>query len=341
LAVVVLAMTATFAGCKKDANDRPETVPEGWIPIRTAADLNAVRDSLSGNYILMNDISLADYSAGEGWQPIGDYITFFTGKFNGNGHKITNLIIDRPKPDEGYAGLFGFIYGGSVSNLGVDIGTGGIIGGSPAGGIAGYVYDSSTITNCYSTGSISSSSSSSSGGIAGDVYSGTITNCYSTGSISSFSSGGIAGSVGGSSTITGCYSTGSISSSSSPYDDYYYSGGIAGYVDSGAITGCAAINSSVASTGSTGSVHYAGRVAGYVLGGITVSNNFALSTMTVTGSGGNNGTTKTLTELRTQSTYSDPVNGDGLGGLGWKFGNDDANPWKMPAGGGYPILYWQ
>jgi hypothetical protein len=46
--------------------------------------------------------------------------------------------------------------------------------------------------------------------------------------------------------------------------------------------------------------------------------------------------------LNTQSTYSNTVNGDGLGGLGWKFGGNDANPWKMPAGGsGYPILYWQ
>ena len=53
------------------------------------------------------------------------------------------------------------------------------------------------------------------------------------------------------------------------------------------------------------------------------------------------GTGKTNTQLKTQTTYSNAVNGDGLGGLGWKFGINDDNPWKMPVGDGYPILYWQ
>jgi hypothetical protein len=78
--------------------------------------------------------------------------------------------------------------------------------------------------------------------------------------------------------------------------------------------------------------------------GITISNNFALNTMTVTGSTGNNaGTSKTITNLKTQSTYSNPVNGDGNGGLGWKFGNNDANPWKIVSNknNGLPYLYWE
>jgi len=29
-------------------------------------------------------------------------------------------------------------------------------------------------------------------------------------------------------------------------------------------------------------------------------------------------------------------------GLGWKFGNDDENPWKMGVGGyPLPVFYWQ
>ena len=74
-----------------------------------------------------------------------------------------------------------------------------------------------------------------------------------------------------------------------------------------------------------------------------VSNNFALGTMAVSGDtgDGHNGVSKTDAEFRTQTTYEGAIVGDGDGGLGWKFGNDDDNPWKMPIGGGYPILYWQ
>jgi hypothetical protein len=58
------------------------------------------------------------------------------------------------------------------------------------------------------------------------------------------------------------------------------------------------------------------------------------------GSYGDAGTDKTDTELKTQTTYS---NATASGGLGWLFGNDDLNPWKIEAGknNGYPYLYWQ
>jgi len=53
---------------------------------------------------------------------------------------------------------------------------------------------------------------------------------------------------------------------------------------------------------------------------------------------------KSDVQLRSKSTYSDPVGINGQGGLGWKFdGNNDTAPWKMPTSGSYPypILYWQ
>ncbi|MDR1911471.1 MAG: hypothetical protein LBQ52_03880 [Helicobacteraceae bacterium] len=47
------------------------------------------------------------------------------------------------------------------------------------------------------------------------------------------------------------------------------------------------------------------------------------------------GTNKSDSELITRSTYED--------GLGWRFGDDDANPWKINSdkNNGYPYLYWQ
>ena|GEM_PF-993969 len=297
------------------------------VAIRTAEDLYAVRNNLSLSYSLANDISLSGYA---NWVPIGTNSEPFTGIFKGNGHKITGLSINS---SASYIGLFGYINRGSVINLGVEIDViNGDNGSYNTGGIAGVV-DGGTITNCYIAGGIWATSES--GGIAGNVYGGgTITNCYSNASISSTGyAGGIAGAVADG-TITNCYSTGYISS--------YCSGGIAGSLSGGTITNCAAINPILQALYSG----YAGRIAGSFSGVVTIRNNFALNTMTATGAVFdvryiNYGVDKTDGELRAQSTYSAAPAGDGGNGLGWAFGNDDANPWKMPAGGGYPILYWQ
>jgi hypothetical protein len=232
--------------------------------IYTQANLNKVRNNLSGNYMLMNDIALSDNGAGyddSGWQPIGTQSNKFTGTFNGNGHKITGLWIDRA--DTNYVGLFGFTNGATIKNLGVEISSRGVKGYGAVGGIAGQMYNSS-ITNSYSTGSVS--------GNSGNV------------------------------------------------------GGIVGVNSAGSITNNAAINPSVSSA------YRVNRVVGYIPSG-TASNNFALNTMTVTGStDGNAGTSKTITELTTQSTYSN-----------WNFGNNEAYPWKIDPykNDGLPYLYWE
>ena len=45
----------------------------------------------------------ATWTSGLGWLPIGDRLNFFTARFEGNGHTIANLYIDRPSD---YVGLF-------------------------------------------------------------------------------------------------------------------------------------------------------------------------------------------------------------------------------------------
>jgi hypothetical protein len=167
------------------------------------------------------------------------------------------------------------------------------------------------------------------------VYSGDITNSYSTGDISGTGNfiGGIAGGVSSGSSITNSYAAGNISGNG-------YVGGIAGETDSD-ITNSAAINPSVSA--SSGNVN---RIVGSIYGSPTTRNNFALGSMTVNSAIYNgatneqNGTSKTMPELKTQSTYSSQVDG---GGLGWLFGNDASNPWKINANknGGLPYLYWE
>jgi hypothetical protein len=316
----------------KTINFKAEYV-EVYIEIRTQAELNNIRNDMTKKYRLMNDIALSDNGAGfdgGGWMPIGILSPDnpFKGIFDGNGHKITGLWIDRGSTDS--VGLFGYTNGATIKNLGVEISSKGVKGRNYVGGIAGWLDRSSSITNSYSTGSVSGGTYV--GGIAGSMVSGSsITNSYSTGSVNGSNTvGGIAGHMQSSSSITNSYSTGSVSGSGS------WIGGIVGG-GGGTITNNAAINPSVSGTSNVN------RIVGNVYGG-TVSNNFAFNRMTVMGTtGGNAGTSKSLAALTSDPTYTDPINGDGNGGLGWKFGNDDGNPWKRTpyVNDNYPYLYWE
>ena len=83
-----------------------EDVPDGYTPIRTAEDLNNIRNDLSGKYILMNDIDLSAF--GE-WTPIGIRFSPFEGVLNGNGHTIRGL--------QSFEALFLFIQNAKICNL--------------------------------------------------------------------------------------------------------------------------------------------------------------------------------------------------------------------------------
>ncbi|MBQ5648765.1 MAG: hypothetical protein IIV03_01375 [Clostridia bacterium] len=104
------------------------SVPKGYTAIYDAEGLDAVRNDLEGNYILMSDIHFteADFAEGGrfagGWEPIGNGDAPFCGTFNGNGYVIHGLRVDTEAP---YAGLFGYVYasrvntGGVIKNLGI------------------------------------------------------------------------------------------------------------------------------------------------------------------------------------------------------------------------------
>ena len=55
-------------------NTRKNTVPEGWVGIYTTDDLDAVRNDLNGNYILMNDLTFADGEFGPDFEPLAEAI---------------------------------------------------------------------------------------------------------------------------------------------------------------------------------------------------------------------------------------------------------------------------
>ena len=118
-----------------------DVVPAGYTAIYTAEDLNNIRNDLSGKYILMNDINLSSI---DNWEPIGSDSARFTGTFDGNGHVIKNLTINRP--DGQAAGLFGYTNKATIKNLGLE--NVDVSGNNNVGGLLGWHYQAS-ISNCY------------------------------------------------------------------------------------------------------------------------------------------------------------------------------------------------
>ncbi|MDR2578281.1 MAG: TonB family protein [Chitinispirillales bacterium] len=254
------------------------------------------RDNFSGKTItLTSDIDLSAY---DNWVPIGDFSgghnSRFSGTFNGGGHTISNLAINRP--DTSNQGLFGWIISGRVENLGlngVNINggqwVGGVVGrldnssvansystgtitgtGQYVGGVAGSVYASSSVTRSYSTASVSGREAV--GGVAGYVSRSSVTHSYSAGTVSGAKSGigGIAGVVVINSRVTNSYSTAAISGRD-------HVGGIVGSLTNGSsVTNNAALNPQI-----TGIRANVGRVAGYIsqTAGIILSNNAAYAEM--------------------------------------------------------------
>jgi hypothetical protein len=82
-----------------------------YIPITTIQELNHIRNNLSGNYRLMNDIDLDNVE----WTPIGSDAPF-AGTLDGKDFTISNLKITTP---QAYVGLFGYNLG-TIKNLKLD-----------------------------------------------------------------------------------------------------------------------------------------------------------------------------------------------------------------------------
>jgi Secretion system C-terminal sorting domain/The GLUG motif len=175
------------------------------------------------------------WDGGAGFNPIGIYPTInFTGFYNGNGHSISNLYINRAAQQQG---LFGSIYAANIINLGltsvnitgtITIGalvghcygistisncyaTGTVNGSFYVGGLVGYNYDSSLVRYCYTNGTVSATSSIVGGLVAFNSSDATIENCYSNATVSG-NSDRVGGLVGANyATIRNCYSTGTVS----------------------------------------------------------------------------------------------------------------------------------
>lgn len=255
----------------------------------------------------------------------------FTGVFDGNRYVIKNLTIDTLGSGDWFLGLFGYINGGEVRNLGIEglsiHGSVGNVGGLCGRNRYGKIY------NCYAEGIISGGEAV--GGLCGENSHGWINNCYATGNVSGGSRiGGLCGINVDGGIINKCYTSGTVSAGSGAggfcyQNDGAISNSYATAMVSGGwrVGGFVAYNvDSVDNCYSTGSVSGDSAVGGFCgdnypeHGGIISScfwDRESSGQMTSEG-----GTGKTTLEMKAQSTF-----------IGWDF----PAVWFMPSDD-YPAL---
>ena len=254
-----------------------------------------------------SDTGDAYNNAGAGWVPIGGFPTAerYTAVFNGNGHTITNLFINRGS-NTLPTGLFTFVGAGArVESLGITAAN--VTGNNYVGALAGY--NVGEIVAVYTAGSVTASAGSYAGGLVGQqTTSGTIHSSYSTASVTGQANvGGLVGqaAAGTGASITNSYSTGQVSRSS-------------------------------------GTATTIGGLIGAVAMGFTASASYFDSTTSGCVTGGSNGcTTSAAGTTQTTSALQSPTGYTGIyaawnANLDGVTGADD--PWYFGTTSQYPVL---
>ena len=160
------------------------------------------------------------WNDGSGWDPID-----LNAVFDGGGHTISSLYINRPNRDE--VGLFGDPFGSGVVIRNVGLLSIDVTGGNSVGGLVGDGHGI-TITGSYTTGGVSGAGSV--GGLIGNSFDGEVTGSYSTGTVTG-NGNYVGGLVGESHTdsISNSYASGNVNGQDAV-------GGLIGYAFGGSVT---------------------------------------------------------------------------------------------------------
>ena len=266
-----LLPTAAFAEENEQSSKTSITTVDELLQFAKAVDNGEYDDKTDAVVSLDADLDLT----GVAWTPIGSVFAadgtllhYFSGKFYGNGHTISNLDFSENYGKTEYPsfGFFSEVYGAEISGLTIqgklDVSNSGYVYFGTVAGVAadskisdcvsdvsftdtdkyingtvalcGYAINS-TIEYCQNKGNFSITKDVSSfqmGGIVGLAQNSTVQYCANTGDMTSWApcTGGIVGQLFQNSKIINCYSTGKIVPLGKGTTDF---GGIAGTVGAG------------------------------------------------------------------------------------------------------------
>ena len=270
LVMALVPMTA-FAEENEQSSKTSITTVDELLQFAKAVDNGEYDDKTDSVVSLDADLDLT----GVAWTPIGSVFAadgtllhYFSGKFYGNGHTISNLDFSENYGKTEYPsfGFFSEVYGAEISGLTIqgklDVSNSGyVFFGTVAGAavdskisdcasdvsftdtniyingtaaLCGYAINS-TIEHCQNKGNFSITTDTTSlkmGGIVGLAQNSTVQYCANTGDMTSWTpcTGGIVGQLFQNSKIINCYSTGKMVPLGNGTTDF---GGIAGIVGAG------------------------------------------------------------------------------------------------------------
>ena len=270
LVMALVPMTA-FAEENEQSNKTSITTVDELLQFAKAVDNGEYDDKTDAVVSLDADLDLT----GVAWKPIGsvfdgdgNLLHYFSGKFYGNGHTISNLDFSENygKAEYPVFGFFSVAYGAEISGLTIqgklDVSNSGYVFFGTVAGVAenskisdcvsdvsftdtdkyingpaalcGYAINS-TIEHCQNKGNFSVTTDTTSlqmGGIVGVADNSTVQYCANTGDMTSWTphTGGIVGQLYQGSKIINCYSTGKLVPLGHGTTNF---GGIAGTVGAG------------------------------------------------------------------------------------------------------------
>ncbi|WP_255193890.1 GLUG motif-containing protein [Natronobeatus ordinarius] len=199
--------------------------------VTNVTELQAVAGDLEADYVLGADVdasATATWNGGDGFSPIGDEDERFAGTFDGDGHTIEGLTIDRS--ESFLVGLFG-VTEGTVERVGLESVS--IEGDSRVGALAGYHDHDGEVRESYATGTVTGNGDRV-GGLVGENYA-DVDQSYATGTVTgqSFWVGGLIGRNFGN--VDQSYATGTVTGNGTEFGGLI--GGNFGNVDQSYATG--------------------------------------------------------------------------------------------------------
>lgn len=248
-----------------EGDTRPMLRNEYSTTLFTPHALQLMGLDLTANYRLGTDLSLASAMAasggyyGEVWgasgfRPVGSNAQQFTGSFDGQGHSISGLAINRAATD--YVGLFGYTSGATLAN--VKLVGGNVTGRDNVGALVGYM-QGGTLGNASASTTVNGTSTSeaNTGGLIGTNDSGAIADASATGNVTGagYQVGGLVGFNVNGGSITRSYATGNVTGTNTTANLGYVGGlvGANGYSgDGGSISQSYATGTVRASSGPVG-----------------------------------------------------------------------------------------